>query len=138
MLEYEELQKGRVELNTNLYKKDAISFLQLVASGKIHEAFDRHIATDFRHHNPYFRGDAESLMLAMEENAVQSPNKTLEVKHAITDGNTVAVHSHIKQHPDDKGAAVVHIFRFEGDRIVELWDVGQAIPEDSPNEHGMF
>jgi len=33
---------------------------------------------------------------------------------------------------------VVHILRFEGDRIVELWDIGQEIPQDSPNEHGMF
>ncbi|WP_404445734.1 nuclear transport factor 2 family protein [Sutcliffiella horikoshii] len=123
---------------SNIYNEAAISFLQLVASGKIREAFERHIATDFCHHNPYFRGDAESLMQAMEENAAQSPNKTLEVKHAIADGNTVVVHSHIKQHPDDTGAAVVHIFRFEGDRIVEMWDVGQAIPEESPNEHGMF
>jgi predicted SnoaL-like aldol condensation-catalyzing enzyme len=33
---------------------------------------------------------------------------------------------------------VIHIFRFEEDRIVELWDVGQEIPEDSPNDNGMF
>ncbi|WP_205831492.1 nuclear transport factor 2 family protein [Bacillus sp. RO2] len=123
---------------SNIYKEASVSFLQLVASGNIREAFERHIATDFRHHNPYFRGDAESLMVAMEENAVQSPNKTLEVKHTIADGNTVAVHSHIKQHPEELGAAVIHIFRFEGERIVELWDVGQVIPEESPNKHGMF
>ncbi|TYS69953.1 nuclear transport factor 2 family protein [Sutcliffiella horikoshii] len=122
----------------NQNKEASISFLQLVASGKIREAFERHIATDLRHHNPYFRGDAESLMVAMEENAIQSPDKTLEVKHAIADGNTVAVHSHIKQNPEDIGAAVIHIFRFEEEKIVELWDVGQAIPEESPNEHGMF
>ena len=125
-------------MNSNIYKEAAISFLELVAFGKIREAFERHIVTDFCHHNPYFRGDAESLMQAMEENAAQSPNKTLEVKHAIADRNTVAIHSHIKQDPMDRGAAVIHIFRFEGERIVELWDVGQAIPEESPNDHGMF
>lgn len=125
-------------MNQNQNKQSAISFLHMVASGKIREAFEHHIAPDFRHHNPYFRGDAESLMLAMEENANQSPNKTLELKHAIAEGNTVAVHSHIKQNPEDLGAAVIHIFRFEGENIVELWDVGQSIPEDSPNEHGMI
>lgn len=36
------------------------------------------------------------------------------------------------------GAAVVHIFRFDDDRIVELWDIGQAVPEASVNENGMF
>ena len=34
--------------------------------------------------------------------------------------------------------AVVHIFRFEGGRIAELWDLGMPIPEDSVNENGMF
>ena len=35
-------------------------------------------------------------------------------------------------------AAVAHFFRFEGDRIVELRDVGQEVPADSPNNNGMF
>lgn len=35
-------------------------------------------------------------------------------------------------------ACRTHIFRFQGDRIVELWDVWQEIPKDSANEHGMF
>ncbi len=29
--------------------------------------------------------------------------------------------------------AVVHILHFEGGKIVELWDVGQVIPKDSPD-----
>jgi hypothetical protein len=38
----------------------------------------------------------------------------------------------------ESGVAVVHIFRFNGDRVVELWDVGQTIPADSPNRDGAF
>jgi hypothetical protein len=34
-------------------------------------------------------------------------------------------------------AAVVQIFRFD-ELIAELRDVGQAVPEDSPNEIGRF
>jgi predicted SnoaL-like aldol condensation-catalyzing enzyme len=74
----------------------------------------------------------------MEENAAQNPNKVLEIQRALQDGDLVAVHSHVRQQPGDRGAAVVHIFRFEGDRIAELWDVGQPVPESSPNELGMF
>jgi hypothetical protein len=33
---------------------------------------------------------------------------------------------------------VVHICRFDGARIVELWDVGQPVPEHSVNALGMF
>ncbi|MHA7136800.1 nuclear transport factor 2 family protein [Rossellomorea arthrocnemi] len=119
-------------------KERAISFLELVASGNVSEAYESHTGPGFRHHNPYFPGDADSLMSAMEENAAGNPDKILEVKRAIEEGESVAVHSHVRQNPDDLGVAVVHIFRFQNDRIVELWDVGQAIPEDSPNENGVF
>jgi predicted SnoaL-like aldol condensation-catalyzing enzyme len=119
-------------------KEKAVSFLQLVASGEVREAYQRYTGPDFSHHNPFFRGDADSLMVAMEENAIMNPQKVLEVKRVIKDGDLVAVHSHIKQNPDDLGAAVVHIFRFQNDLIVELWDVGQQVPENSPNENGVF
>jgi len=120
------------------HKDAAIAFLSLVASGRVREAYQEHAGPGFRHHNPFFRGDADALMAAMEANAAQSPGKTLDVQRAIQEGDLVAVHSWVRQKPGDLGAAVVHIFRFEGGRIVELWDVGQAVPESTPNEHGMF
>ncbi|GGC77440.1 hypothetical protein GCM10007216_04950 [Thalassobacillus devorans] len=119
-------------------KERAVSFLKLVASGKVREAFNSHVSHDFSHHNPIFPGDASSLMTAMEENASKSPEKTFEVKRAIEENDLVVVHSHVKQQPEDLGAAVVHIFRFQDDQILELWDLGQPIPEDSPNKNGMF
>jgi predicted SnoaL-like aldol condensation-catalyzing enzyme len=50
----------------------------------------------------------------------------------------VAVHSRVRQTPGDPGGAVVHLFRFEGDRIAELWDIGQPVPAESVNDNGMF
>jgi predicted SnoaL-like aldol condensation-catalyzing enzyme len=125
-------------MNSQPLKDAAIEFLTLVASGKVSEAYDRHVAAGFRHHNPYFRGDATSLKEAMQTNATKNPAKVLEVQRALQDGNEVAVFSRVRQHPSDRGGAVVHIFRFEEDRIAELWDIGQAVPENSINENGMF
>ncbi|WP_102029072.1 nuclear transport factor 2 family protein [Salirhabdus sp. Marseille-P4669] len=123
----------------NINKKEmAISFLKQIASGKIREAYAQFVGSNFSHHNPYFKGDAESLMLAMEEDATQNPNKSLEVILAIQEDDQVAVYSYLKQNPDDLGSGLVHIFRFQKDKIVEMWDIGQALPEDSPNENGMF
>ena len=59
-------------------------------------------------------------MKAMEENAAKNPDKLLDVKLALQDGNHVAVPPHVRQNARDRGAAVVHIFRFEDERIVEL------------------
>ena len=120
-------------------KKDiAISFLQFASGGQVCEAFSKFIGAGFRHHNPYFEGSAQPLLNAMEENTRQNPNKVLDIKRTIASGDFVVIHSQVKQRPDDFGAAVVHIFRFENDQIVELWDVGQAVSEKSPNQYGMF
>ena len=119
-------------------KDSAVDFLRLAASGQVRQAYAKHVGPGFRHHNPFFRGDAASLMEAMQANAAKNPHKVLSVRKALQDGDHVAVFSHVTQQPDDAGAAVVHIMRFEGQRIVELWDVGQPVPQQSANEHGMF
>jgi predicted SnoaL-like aldol condensation-catalyzing enzyme len=120
------------------HKEIASEFLSFAASTNVREGYGKHVAQGFRHHNPYFRGDANSLMLAQEENAKTYPSKVLEIKHVIEDGDLVAIHAHVKLKPDDVGLALVHIFRFEGDRIAELWDIAQQLPENSPNQYGAF
>jgi len=120
------------------HREFALSFLRAASSGSVREAYQKYVAPDFRHHNPYFAGDAESLMRGMEENAAKFPDKVLDIKRALEDGGFVAVHSHVRLKPGDLGVALVHLFRFQGDRIVELWDLGQPVPEGSPNKNGMF
>lgn len=119
-------------------KESAITFLKLAASGKLNEAYGNYLASNFRHHNAYFAGDAESLKTGMAEAHEQFPDTTLEVQHACEDGDIVAIHSRVSHGPDHPDISVVHIFRFEGDRIAELWDVGMEAPKDSPNENGLF
>ncbi len=120
-------------------KDIAITFLKMSGNGNIREAFSQFVGSGFKHHNPFFEGSAEALMAGMEENVRQNPgSKVLEVKHAIAEGDFVMLHTHVRQKPRDRGAAVVHIYRFENGRIVELWDLGQPVPENSVNQYGMF
>lgn len=123
---------------TATHKDAATDFLKLAASGRAREAFDRYVAPNFRHHNPWFAGDGPSLMNAMDENARQNPDKELTIHRVVDGGDEVATYSHVRHDKSERGAAVVHFFRFEGDRIVELWDVGQEVPAESPNQNGMF
>ena len=116
----------------------AKSFITLAASGRVREAYERHVATDFRHHNAYFPADRESLLLAMEQAAAREPNKSCEVRQVIDGGDRVALLSHVARADVRKDYAVVHIFRIEDSRIVEMWDIAQEIPADSPNALGMF
>ncbi len=120
------------------HKKTATGFLSLVVAGKIRDAYATHVGGGMRHHNPAFAGDAASLEKAMEENHARFPHKVLDVRHVAEEGDFVFVHSRIRLEAGGPEIAAVHIFRFEDDRIAELWDIGQPVPADSPNKHGMF
>lgn len=123
---------------TGNHKDIATRFLRLAASGHAEEAASKDTAPGFRHHNPFFAGDGPSLFAAMDRNARDNPGKRLDIQRVIGEGDLVAVHSRVTHGPDDRGFGTVHIFRFEGERIAELWDLAQAVPEDSPNANGMF
>lgn len=117
-------------------KNLAISFLKLAGMGQVKKAFDDFIAPDFIHHNQYFEGTREALKIAMSDAHQTSPNKAIEIKKCFEDGTHVISHSLVIK--EAMNIAVVHIFRFRNDKIVELWDLGQEMLQDSPNKNGLF
>ena len=102
----------------------------------MNEAFDRYIAGNFLHHNPNFKGDSETFAKVMEQRHQQFPDKAYKVKHVLQDGDLVAMHGRVQI--GEKVTALVNIFRFENDKIVELWDIGEEITKDFPNQNGAF
>jgi predicted SnoaL-like aldol condensation-catalyzing enzyme len=56
----------------------------------------------------------------------------------IAEGDLVVIHNQWRDSPEDRGQAVVDIFRVEKGKIVEHWDVSQEIPENPANQNGMF
>lgn len=119
-------------------KDRAVDFLKMVVAGKIDEAYDRYVDMNGRHHNLSFQAGFPALKATMIKNQSQAPDKIYNVRNAVAEGDTVAVHAHLVPSPGDKGMVVVHILRFRGDKIVEMWDCGQPIPADSPNTDGAF
>jgi predicted SnoaL-like aldol condensation-catalyzing enzyme len=113
-------------------------FLTLCAAGNSREAFKLYAHGNFKHHNAFFKGDASSLMIAMEESSKENPNRVFDIKHILMDGDLVAYHSYLKQTQSDAGLAVVHILKFSDNKIIEMWDMHQPIPENMVNENGMF
>lgn len=119
-------------------KAIAVSFLELASSGKVREAFERYASPNFRHHNLYFRGDAASLARGMEESFERFPNKVLDVQRVLGDGDLVAVHLRVRLEPTGADITLIHIFRFEGGRIAELWEAAQEVLGNTVNENGAF
>ncbi|NUP30269.1 MAG: SnoaL-like domain-containing protein, partial [Streptomycetaceae bacterium] len=63
---------------------------------------------------------------------------TVTPKRIIAEGDLVAVHSHYVNYPGDRGSAILDLFRVRNGKIVEHWDIIQAVPETSANGNGMF
>lgn len=73
-------------------KEIAKDFILKCAGGKANEAFKLYLEQGFKHHNAYFKGDANTLMNAMLESDKQIPNRSFDVKRVIHDNDFVAIH----------------------------------------------
>jgi predicted SnoaL-like aldol condensation-catalyzing enzyme len=134
--------------DANKARKDiAVEFLNLIALGRPKDGlffFD----PDCRTHNPYIVGGMKELIDAMIAVQKQGADGILKgskadfkliIKQVLADGDVVAVHTMVAgSNPKDGGLRQVHLFRFQGDKIVEYWDITQDIPMNAPNAAGAF
>ena len=125
-------------------KKIVLEYFKLVGSGKFREGL-RFFRDDCKIHNPYISGTIENLTDAMiaaaKDMNTQNEKTEFTVKHVLADENLVAAHTELlnsKSKPMKGGLRQVHIFRFEGDKIVEYWDITQQVLPDMPNASGAF
>ena len=118
-------------------KDIAHDFLHMIMWWQVEEAYSKHLAPHFRHHNQYTPWDTASLKKGMIENHENFPTKEYTLHQTIVQDDKVVTHGLLKLN-DHVQVAVVHIFRFEWDKIAEMWDVWQVIEENSPNENGIL
>lgn len=96
------------------------------------------IADDYTQHNPRHPDGKESFVRYFSEFFVQNPESRVRVVRSATDADLVYLHVHFARRPQDRGRAIVAIFRVEGGKIVEYWDVTQDVPETPANSNTMF
>ena len=102
------------------------------------EAAELYLSEDYIQHNPWTATGRQAFIDYVGTWATEKPNAYSEIIRVIAEGDLVVVHVHDRVNKEDRGSAVVDIFRVENDKIVEHWDVIQEIPEKDYSGNTMF
>ena len=121
-------------------KHNVVAFLTRAVNDKQpEEAAAEYIGPVYIQHNPMAPDGVEAFLGFFRGAAQQYPEMRIEIKRVLADGDLVAVHSRFAFSSEERGNAVVDIFRLdENGKIVEHWDVVQPVPESSANDNGML
>jgi predicted SnoaL-like aldol condensation-catalyzing enzyme len=120
-------------------KDIAVAFYKKVFEGPVEDAFRLYAGAPYRQHNPLIEDGMEGLKKFVAWIASTRPNARYAIKRVFADGDHVILHSHWHGLSDNPhGEAVVDIFRLEGGKVLEHWDVIQPVPETSANANTMF
>lgn len=113
-----------------LYSSVLLKGNKQVAEELLHE--------NYKQHNPQAEDGRDGLLNHVVDLEAQYPNRKIEFVHLFVDGDYVITHIHFILITGGYEAMGMDIFRFEGDKIAEHWDVIQPMPEKSANDNGMY
>lgn len=102
------------------------------------EAAKKYIGDKYIQHNPYVADGTEAFSEYFKGYFDEHPKSRVEVKRVIAEGDLVVLHLNSRTDDEDRGSAIVDIFRVENGKIVEHWDVVQAVPPRAANSNTMF
>ena len=121
-------------------KDIAVAFYKkALFEGRVEDAFRLYAVPTYRQHNPLVEDGMEGVKKFVTWIMSNHPDARGEIKRVFADGDYVILHSHWHGLSDNpRGEAVVDIFRLEGGKVAEHWDVIQPVPETSANANTMF
>lgn len=120
-------------------KETVTAFYNLIfRDHKPAEAFERYGGDKYIQHNPRVPDGKDAVIGYFTPYFKANPDAKSEIKRAVAEGDLVWLHVHAKKDANDRGRAIVDIFRVEKGKVVEHWDVVQDIPESAANDNTMF
>ena len=118
-------------------KKTVLEFYEMALNRKDFDAAAKFIGPRYVQHNPTAPDGPEGFKAFLNFLREKFPDSHSEIKRAFADGDYVILHVHSVREKGSRGRAIVDIFKLEGGKIVEHWDVAQGVPEKAAS-NGMF
>jgi predicted SnoaL-like aldol condensation-catalyzing enzyme len=132
-----QVEAGRMASLTAANKKLVVDFYRVVFIEKrVVEGFERFVAPEYIQHNPLLATGREPAVKFLGPRATRE--SVTDITRVIAEGDLVVLHVHSRTNLSDRGRAVIDIFRVADGKIVEHWDVIQAVPPTSANTNTMF
>ncbi|MEA3127937.1 MAG: hypothetical protein QOD67_4956 [Caballeronia sp.] len=96
------------------------------------------LAPNYIQHNPHVPSGSVPFIRFFTEHFKANPETRSTIVRSAADGDLVFLHVHSTSNPQDRGSAIVDIFRVDQGKIAEHWDVIQLVPEHAANDNTMF
>lgn len=96
------------------------------------------LADDYIQHNPLMPSGKAPFVNFFTDFFKANPQSKGHTVRSATDGDLVFLHNHSTTNENDRGRAIVDIFRVKDGKIVEHWDIIQPVPEKAANNNTMF
>ncbi len=119
-------------------KKIVLEFYEKAINQKDFAAAAKYLGPRYIQHNQMAADGIEGIRKFLAFLREKFPDSRSEIKKVFADGDYVILHVHAVRVPGTRGIAVVDIFRLQGGKIVEHWDVHEDIVEKPANANGMF
>lgn len=120
------------------HKEIATAFYEAALNRHDFAEARQYMGPTYTQHNPNASDSPEGFAAFLDFLKEHHPQSRGIIKRIWADADYVIMHILERRHPDDRGDAVVDIFRFEDEKIVEHWDVTQSIPEKLAHDNGMI
>lgn len=104
-------------------------FVSEIWNGRKFDKLAEYVSEDYQQHNPNLpdgRAALDGFLRGFY--AENMPNGEFTIARVIAEGDLVVTHCLFRLNEDDAGTVVVDIYRVGDGKLIEHWDVREAVP----------